>query len=237
MSQKVEIQHLRLLLAAIYAKQQYNDATLVVLASDHVIKNADLFREKIIEATTTAQNGSIVTFGIVPTAPETGYGYIKVLTKETDSPLTVERFVEKPQKEVAECYLQEGGYFWNSGMFVMTANSYLDELEVFEPEIKSLCEQAINSAQIDFDFIRPNTESFLACKNISIDYAVMEKSDKVKLIPLDAGWSDVGSWSEVYHLKDKDYNGNALTGDILAIDCKNTLISSSKKRFYRSHRS
>lgn len=218
-------------LAALFANQKYEDAVLVVLASDHVIKDAITFREKIVQATLSTHDGSIVTFGIVPTAPETGYGYIKVAVNLEEEPYSVEKFVEKPSATIAESYLKEGGYYWNSGMFVMKANNYLDELRTFEPEIEKLCVAAMGKAKVDFDFIRPDAKEFLSCKGISIDYAVMEKSSRVKLIPLNAGWSDVGSWSEVYNLKQKDDDGNAVSGDAFTIDCQNTFVSSSKKRF------
>lgn len=216
-------------LAAFYAQQTYDDATLVVLASDHVILDADVFREQLQKAVKAAASGNLITFGIVPDGPETGYGYIKVKGSQADQPFVVDQFVEKPAREVAEQYLAEGGYFWNSGMFVMQPDSYLAELQKFEPEIHSACQQAMSQATIDHDFIRPEETAFLSCRTVSIDYAVMEKTDRVKLLPLEAGWSDVGSWSEVLKVSEKDDQGNATRGDIWIQDCKNSFISSNRR--------
>lgn len=216
-------------LAALQARQLYPDATLVVLASDHVIQDAVVFRELLTAAVKAAADGSLITFGVVPTTPETGYGYIKVKPDQAHWPYDVLKFVEKPSLDVAKQYLAEGDYYWNSGMFVMRPEAYLAELEHFEPDMVHLCRQAMDHLEVDHDFIRPEAEAFLACHSISIDYAVMEKSAKVKLLPLEAGWSDVGSWSEVLKVGAKDEAGNATRGDVWTQDCKNSLITSNRR--------
>src|SRR5690606_2800658 len=166
--------------------------------------------------------------GIVPAKPETGYGYIQA--KEKDGQIRgVSRFVEKPDLSTAESYLASGDYFWNSGMFVFKARAYLDALQQFCPQIFSICESCANSAVKDLDFIRIDKAEFSECPSDSIDYAIMEKAGNVKMVPLDAEWNDVGSWSSLWETLPRDEQNNALIGDIISIDTRNTLVHSLDK--------
>jgi len=184
--------------AALAAIEQDDDAVLLVLPADHVIEDIAKFHRALNMGNKVAQQGKLVTFGVFPKNPETGYGYIKT-NKGCDASrdacvLFVERFVEKPDLVTAKSYLESGDYFWNSGMFMFNASCYLDELQQHEPEILNLCTQAYLSAKSDMDFVYLNKEFFKEIKSCSIDYAVMEKTDKAVMIPLDAGWQDIGSW-------------------------------------------
>lgn len=217
-------------LAALQAKKISNDATLLVLPADHLIKNIEAFHSAIDIALQCAEGGSLVTFGIVPTRPETGYGYIEANASAVNTSIVkVKQFVEKPDKATAEKYLADGNYFWNSGMFVFGAGSFLDQLkEHCKESIAPVSSSFINAAS-DIDFIRVDSVAFSGSPNISIDYAVMEKSDNVHCVPLDVGWSDVGCWRSYWEANDKDENGNSLIGDTLPISTKNTLIYSKDK--------
>ncbi|GAA4649085.1 mannose-1-phosphate guanyltransferase [Kistimonas scapharcae] len=207
------------------------DALLLVLAADHVIQDEAAFHRAIEAAMPAARDGKLVTFGIVPTHPETGYGYIKSCKTPEGAltPLPVEQFVEKPDRATAEQYLASGNYFWNSGMFMFNASRYLEELWQFRPDILTACEQAIAVEHPDMDFVRLNEAAFKACPDDSIDYAVMEKTQDAVVIPLDAGWSDVGSWSSLWDIAEKDAQGNAVQGDAMLHDTRNTYIRSEKK--------
>lgn len=199
-----------------------SDPCLLVLAADHVIQNTEAFHEAITQAEQVAKAGELVTFGIVPTEPHTGYGYIKrgqtfssngdrpSVLSPSNSASKVASFVEKPDTETAQKYLDSGDYLWNSGMFLFQAQTFLDELENFSPDISEPCKEAIKKAQQDLDFIRVDTEAFATSAEDSIDYAVMEKSDKVSVIPLDAGWNDVGSWTSLWDISEKDAQGNVI---------------------------
>lgn len=204
------------------------DAVLLVLAADHVIDNVSAFHSAVSQAMPSAENGKLVTFGIVPAHPETGYGYIKSACSG-DGVLPVQEFVEKPDLKTAETYLSSGDYFWNSGMFLFKASRYLDELDKFCPDILSACKSALASEYSDLDFVRLNESAFQACPDDSIDYAVMEKTSDAVVVPLDAGWSDVGSWSSLWEISDKDSRGNTVLGDVLLQDTGNTYIRSEKK--------
>ncbi len=207
-------------LAALEATQHGDDAILLVLPSDHVIKDENAFHAAVRSALPAAESGRLVTFGIVPTGPETGYGYIKGIGgAEIQS---VERFVEKPDRKTAETYVASGQYYWNSGMFLFLASEYLKQLEQFQPQILEACKTALSKAKRDSDFARVDAEAFAACPSDSIDYAVMEKTPNASVIPLNAGWSDVGSWSALWEVSPQDAAGNAHRGDVMAIDCKNT---------------
>jgi mannose-1-phosphate guanylyltransferase len=206
------------------------DPALLVLAADHVIEDALVFQQVVQSALPYAQDGSLVTFGIVPSKPETGYGYIKQGHLVGDgTAMTVAEFVEKPNQETAKAYLNSGNYLWNSGMFLFKASRYLVELKQHRPDIYQACEQAMAQPEIDHDFIRPNTEIFSNCQEDSIDYAVMEKTQSAVVVPMDCGWSDVGSWSSLWEVSDKDKDGNLLKGDVLALDTKNCFIQSDRK--------
>lgn len=203
------------------------DAVVVVLPSDHVIKNKDVFAKAVMTAAKNAEKGSLVTFGIVPTFAATGYGYVKASGNESDGAYTLEKFVEKPCLEKAEEYIASGDYAWNSGMFVFKASTFLEELKVHSPDMARLSIESFEKAEVDKDFIRLNKESFSQIKGDSIDYAVMEKTTKGKIVKLDAGWDDVGSWSALYEISAKDENKNFVKGDVIALDTKSSYIRSS----------
>ena len=206
-----------------------DDEVLLVLPADHVITDIAAFHSAIIHAEALAKEGHLVTFGIVPTHPETGYGYIMKDSAQLGNAYKVAAFVEKPDLVAAKNYLKSGDYLWNSGMFAFTAGNFLKELEKFNPEMLSACKAALASAKIDLDFTRLDKASFSPCPADSIDYAVMEKTDKAAVIPLDAGWNDVGSWSALWDVTDKDDSGNALSGDVLTLDAKNSYIYAEDK--------
>ncbi|GAB6140211.1 mannose-1-phosphate guanyltransferase [Methylosoma difficile] len=205
------------------------DEVLLILAADHVISDTSAFQSAIVKAEQLALQGLLVTFGIVPHCPETGYGYIKQGKATGHSAYQVASFVEKPDLATAKHYLESGEYLWNSGMFAFTAGSFLEELEKFNPDMLSCCRQAIASAKVDMDFVRVDKEIFSKCPSDSIDYAVMEKTDKAVVIPLDAGWNDVGSWSALWEVREKDRQGNAIHGDVITINTQNSLIHAEHK--------
>jgi len=215
-------------LAALDAIEKDDDPLLLVLAADHVIRDDETFRKAVVKASTAAQAGKLVTFGIVPRGPETGYGYIKAKAS-TEQLASVEAFVEKPDLETAKAYLASGDYFWNSGMFLFKASSYLAELKRHQPEILGAVEKAYSGKQADLDFTRLDVEAFKACPNDSIDYAVMEKTDNAAMIGLDAGWSDVGSWSSLWEESEHDAQGNVCRGDVFVHDASNNLLLSDNK--------
>ena len=218
-------------LMALANKTGDEEPLLLVLAADHEIKNIDAFHDAVKKALVAAENGSLVTFGIVPTHPETGYGYIKASVDVVDeqSYYPVEEFVEKPDHETAQNYLDSGGYYWNSGMFLFKASRYLEELKAFRPDILAACEKAIAVQNQDMDFVRLDEEAFRACPDESIDYAVMEKTTDAVVVPLDAGWSDVGSWTSLADISEKDEAGNSVLGDVLLQDTRNTYVRSEKR--------
>ncbi|EHR39574.1 mannose-1-phosphate guanylyltransferase/mannose-6-phosphate isomerase [Alishewanella jeotgali] len=203
-------------LAALTALNQGQDPILLVLAADHVIQNNLAFHQAITIATELATAGQLVTFGIVPTAPETGYGYIQrgAVCQNTEQAFYVSKFVEKPNKDLALQYLSSGQYYWNSGMFMFKASIFLAELRKFRPDILACCEKAIANTESDLDFIRVNSGAFAACPAESIDYAVMEKTNLAVVVPMAAGWSDVGSWSSLWEISDKDAAGNVHLGQV-----------------------
>lgn len=216
-------------LAALKAISNGQDPLLLVLAADHVIKDSSVFVESVESATVHAEAGKLVTFGIVPTAPETGYGYIKRGSAQKSSGYAVSKFVEKPDQNTAETYLSSGDFYWNSGMFLFKASRYLDELRTHRPDILSACEAAMSSSQNDLDFIRVDKIAFEACPDDSVDYAVMEKTADAVVVPMDCGWSDVGSWSALWEVTDKDKSGNAFKGDVMAIETTNSFIYAQDK--------
>lgn len=206
------------------------DPVLLVLAADHAIRESQVFRTSVKAAITFAEQGKLVTFGIVPSAPETGYGYIKAGEIVGEGPAqVVSSFVEKPSLEVAESYLAEGNYLWNSGMFLFRAGCYLEELGKYRPDILAACRTAMLGASVDADFVRPERGAFLDCPEDSIDYAVMEKTPEAVVVPMDCGWSDVGSWSALWEVSDKDQHGNTLNGDVMVMDTHNSYVQSDRK--------
>ncbi len=206
--------------AALEATRDGDDAVLLVLPSDHVIADEAAFRAAVLRALPAAREGKLVTFGIVPTGPETGYGYIKAGAQGDVRP--VDRFVEKPDAETAQQYVQSGEYFWNSGMFLFKASRYLAELERFNPAMLAASRTAWQQARRDADFTRLDKDAFTAVASDSIDYAVMEKTADAVVVALDAGWNDVGSWTALRDVSAQDADGNAHHGDVIAIDCHNT---------------
>lgn len=215
-------------LAALHATKSGQDPTLLVLAADHVINSAPDFVQAVNQAQFHAEEGSLLTFGIVPDKPEVGYGYIKK-GKSNGCVFEVEKFVEKPNLGTAEKYLASGEYYWNSGMFLFKASRYLEELRKFCPEIIEACEASMNKARVDLEFIRVDEASFLNCKDESIDYAVMEKTNDALVVPLDAGWSDIGSFSALWEISTKTSEGNVIKGDVITDQTKGCYIYSQNK--------
>jgi mannose-1-phosphate guanylyltransferase/mannose-6-phosphate isomerase len=219
-------------LAALYAMEHGNhggDApVLLVLPADHVIADDAAFARAVETASAAAIDGGLVAFGIVPASPNTGYGYIKA-KPNGDEAVPLQAFVEKPDFETARSYVDSGEYFWNSGMFVFRADRYLEELGRYAPEMLTACQKSFAGGTQETDFLRPDTESFIASPSDSIDYAIMEKTDAAKVVPLDAGWNDVGSWDAIYAVREKDAAGNVTEGDTLAVNCTGSIISSESR--------
>ena len=212
------------------AMKQDKDAVVVVLPSDHVIADVKAFQNAVKVAAVNAEKGYLVTFGIVPTFPSTGYGYVKAAGSETDGAYTLEKFVEKPCLEKTQEYLASGEYAWNSGMFVFKASSFLEELKTHNPEMAALSIEAFEKAGVETDFIRLDKDSFGKIKGDSIDYAVMEKTTKGKVVKLNAGWDDVGSWSALYDISKKDGNMNVIKGDdVIVLDTTSSYIRGGKR--------
>ncbi|WP_337879018.1 mannose-1-phosphate guanylyltransferase/mannose-6-phosphate isomerase [Rheinheimera sp.] len=217
-----------ILLAAIKAQQLDKEAILVVLAADHVIHDNQRFRQAMNKALHEAQQGYLATFGVVPTKPEVGYGYIQARDISSGvSPIV--RFVEKPNLATAEEYIRDGQYLWNSGMFVFKASVLLDEMTTLDPQLVSNVQLAFDAASTDLDFIRVDQELFAQCPDISIDYALMEKTQKGVVVALDAGWSDVGSFATLWDVMDKDCQGNVCLGDVKNIESRDCLVQSENQ--------
>ena len=209
--------------AALQASAQGDDALLLVLPSDHVVRDAPAFREAVRAAMPAAGQGALVTFGIMPESAETGFGYIQSEAGQSgDGVRRVLRFVEKPDVATAQQYLDAGGYYWNSGMFLFRASRYLAELERFRPDILAAVRKAFDAARRDGDFVRLDKDAFAASPSDSIDYAVMEKTDRAMVLPIDIGWNDVGSWSALWDVSEQDGDGNARHGDVIAVDSHNS---------------
>ncbi|MEB0979185.1 mannose-1-phosphate guanylyltransferase/mannose-6-phosphate isomerase [Citrobacter portucalensis] len=211
-------------------KKPKDDPLLLVLAADHSINNEKAFRESIVKAIPYATDGKLVTFGIIPNTSHTGYGYIKrsVAVDACKDSLAyyVADFVEKPNIKTAQEYILSGDYYWNSGMFLFRASKYLNELKKFRPDIYNKCEAAAATASIDMDFVRINDAEFINCPEESIDYAVMEKTKDAVVLPIDIGWNDVGSWSSLWDISQKDSQGNVCHGDVINQDGENSFIYS-----------
>jgi len=218
--------------AALQATADGADPLLLVLAADHVIRDASHFRAVVEAGRRPAEEGRLVTFGIVPTAPETGYGYIEAAQPFSSGPLQdvpIARFVEKPDRATAETFLSTGRFTWNSGMFLFRASAMLAELERLSPEVVSCCRAALEQDTADLDFLRLEREAFAKCPNIAIDVAVMEKTELGTVLPLDAGWSDVGSWSAPWETSDRDGNGNVLPGRVISEGSRNCYLRSEHR--------
>ena len=211
--------------AALIARLEGGDPLLLVLPSDHVVRDDAAFRDAVRTAAPAAEAGALVTFGIVPQAPETGFGYIQA--DAGDGVRKVLRFVEKPDAATAQGYLDEGGYYWNSGMFLFRASRFLEELGKYRPDIlaaaRAACEHLdSDSLLLDTNFLRLDRDAFAASPSESIDYAVMENTDAAMVLPVDIGWNDVGSWSALWDVSEQDADGNAHHGDVIAIDTRNS---------------
>lgn len=216
--------------AAMLATQNGEDPLLLVLAADHLISQHDSFATAISAAEALASQDKLVTFGVVPTEAHTGYGYIKAGSEINENGFEVAEFVEKPDAETAETYLNGKKHFWNSGMFLFKASVYLSELKQHNPAIYDACERSIANTEADLDFIRIDKEAFEQCPDDSIDYAVMEKTTRACMVPLDAGWSDVGSWSSLWETNEnKDENGNACIGDVMLEGVNNSYINAEQR--------
>ncbi|WP_168016713.1 mannose-1-phosphate guanylyltransferase/mannose-6-phosphate isomerase [Halomonas salinarum] len=211
-------------LAALQAVEKEPEALLLVLAADHLIQDVAKFHESMNYARQLAEQDQLVTFGVVPTHAETGYGYIQRGAAQHDFGFKVKRFVEKPDRITAEHYLATGDYYWNSGMFLFSARRYLEELLRFQPAMVEACRAALDGASQDLDFTRLDAESFKACPAASVDYAVMEHTEHASVVPLDAGWSDIGSWSALWEVSEHDSQGNACQGDVMLHDSHNLMV-------------
>ena len=217
-------------LAALHLLADDAQATMLVLPADHLIEDEVAFRDAVARATVLADQDWLVTFGIHPDAPETGYGYIARGEKVAEGCYRVGRFVEKPDLVTAQSYVDDGSYVWNSGMFLFKAQHYLDALGRHAPEILTAATNAYRSAEPDLDFIRVGRDAFETSPDDSIDYAVMEKTDRAAVVPVSCGWSDIGSWSSLWAVADRDGDGNRYDGDVLSIDTRNSLVRASDGR-------
>ncbi|MCC5860059.1 MAG: mannose-1-phosphate guanylyltransferase/mannose-6-phosphate isomerase [Ectothiorhodospiraceae bacterium] len=217
--------------AALHLARTDPEGILLVMPSDHLIRDTAAFRRAIAAGARAAETGSLVTFGVLPTHPETGYGYIRAAQRpdDPDRAVDVAEFVEKPDLDTASGYLASGDYLWNSGIFMFQAQGYLDELEQHAPAILDASRQALEQAQADLDFLRLGQDAFAACPSDSIDYAVMEKTRRAAVVPLDAGWTDLGSWSALHEASDTDAEGNAVMGDVILRRTQNCYVRAESR--------
>lgn len=216
-------------LAALQALTTDPESLLLVLPADHLIQDVVAFAEAVSKAVPLAQQGRLVTFGVVPSSPETGYGYIKCGASIASDLYDLERFVEKPDAGTAQAYLDSGSYLWNSGMFLLRAATYLEQLGEFAPDILACSREAMAGASTDLDFVRPAAEAFSRSPSDSIDYAVMEKTTAGAVVSLDCGWSDVGAWSALWDVAERDAQGNVCKGDIMLDDCSDSYFRSDSR--------
>ena len=214
--------------AALQSLKDLEDPILLVLSADHVIQDVGAFHEAIDIASLQAQGGKLATFGIVPTDANTGYGYIKSSKENNNGAHKAEEFVEKPDLKTAQFYLEQGSYLWNSGMFMFKAQTFIDELTRYAPNIVTSVNNSVNNALQDLDFIRLEKQDFESSPSDSIDYALMEKSNNVVVVPLDAQWSDIGSWPALYDIGTKDSQGNVFKGDVITQDVTNSYINANQ---------
>ncbi|MDG5497357.1 mannose-1-phosphate guanylyltransferase/mannose-6-phosphate isomerase [Niveispirillum sp. BGYR6] len=218
-------------LAALKAMEGGGDPLLLVMPSDHVVTDCAAFQRAVGSALLAARDGALVTFGIRPSHPETGYGYIRTGGRQQEDVeiYHVDRFVEKPDAQTAATYLADGNYLWNSGIFLFAASAYLAELEKAAPGIVTACRAALASATNDLTFCRVARDAFAASPSNSIDYAVMEKTARAVVVPVDMGWNDVGAWSALWEIGAKDANGNVTIGDVLLHDCSNSYVRTDER--------
>jgi mannose-1-phosphate guanylyltransferase/mannose-6-phosphate isomerase len=215
-------------LAAFLTAETDVDSLLLIMPADHVITDKAAFQAAVEEGVAAAKLGKLVTFGIVPTRAETGFGYVRAKVDGAGA-VPVESFVEKPDEITAKQYVEDGRHFWNSGMFLFSARTYLDKLRELAPQMHEKCQESIRSRANSRDFVRPDTESFLQCPSDSIDYAVMEKTEAAMMVPLAAGWSDVGSWAALHDVRGQDNAGNTIDGDVVTQACKGMLIQAESR--------
>ena len=215
--------------ASIVALKNSEDPVLLILPADHVIEDLDLFKTSVGSAEKLAKDGLLVTFGVTPTGPNTEYGYIECGKNINSESYKISSFKEKPDRKNAEEFLEKGNYFWNSGMFMFKASRYLEELEKNSPEMVKSATKAVEESGKDIDFIRLDEKSFAECENISIDYAVMERTKDAAVVRLDARWCDVGSWSSLWDISEKDSEGNSCKGDVIIEDTKNSYFYAEGK--------
>ena len=216
-------------IAAINAMAKDPDAVLLVLPADHYIADVDALQSAINEALTVVNEGSLITFGLIPNRPETGYGYIRCGDGLSGSISELAEFVEKPDLATAQTYLESGDYVWNSGMFMFRADAYCEALAMYQPEMLEVCREAMAVASIDMDFVRPDPELFASCPSDSIDYAVMEKTDRGTVVSLDCGWSDIGAWSALWEAGAPDADGNVAVGDVVLDNSRNSYVRSQSR--------
>ncbi|SFM39180.1 mannose-1-phosphate guanylyltransferase/mannose-1-phosphate guanylyltransferase / mannose-6-phosphate isomerase [Ectothiorhodospira mobilis] len=210
--------------AALCARASGEDPVLLVMPADHLIQDVDAFRRSVALAVEAARSGELVTFGVPPTEPHTGYGYIRVEAGAGAGAAPVREFVEKPDLDTARAYVASGQYYWNSGIFVFRASSFLEELKAHAPDILEACERAWAGARGDLDFLRLEPEAFSACRSESLDYAVMEPTRRAVMVPLEADWSDVGSWTALWSAGERDAEGNVAVGDVLLTGTRNCYL-------------
>lgn len=217
-------------LAALHAQAKDPGAVLLVMPADHLIEDEAAFRDAVLKAVELASDDWLVAFGITPDYPETGYGYIRRGGGLTEAGFHIDSFVEKPDRETAEVYLADGGYSWNSGMFLFRASRYLEELGTHASSILDAARKAYSASGADLDFIRIDQDAFAASPSDSIDYAVMEKTSRAAVVPVSCGWSDIGSWSSLWAVAERDGAGNKTEGDVIAVDTRNSLVRAAERR-------
>ena len=220
------------IVAALQVAAQDPDGIVALLPSDHAITDTPALHDRITAAEAAARQGLIVTFGMAATRPETGYGYIQQgdALDGIDGAFRVARFHEKPDQETAQAMLDEGGYAWNSGMFVYAARTFLDEAEALAPAMVAACRKALDAAESDLDFLRLDEAALSACPSESVDVAIMEKTERAAVVPADIGWSDLGAWHSLWDVENKDANGNVCNGDVVALDTRNSLLRSTENK-------
>lgn len=220
-------------IAALFAQQNGSDPILLVLPADHLINDAAAFQKCVVTGVQYAESGGLVTFGVVPTHAETGYGYIRAATgslpEQAGKAFPVASFVEKPDLPNAEKYVASGDYYWNSGMFMFRSSCYLEELERHRPDILEACRKAITTLSSDLDFQRLDHDAFAACPADSIDFAVMEKTEKAIVVPLASDWNDIGSWSALWDVREHDDSGNVRIGDVLTTNTRNSYLQATSR--------
>ena len=219
-------------LSALLSLEEYTNPNLLILSADHEIKDVEKFIKVVETGIKYSEEGKLVTFGVIPESPETGYGYIqgdKPFNKENLVASNIIKFTEKPDYETAKEFMKNKCFTWNSGIFLFKANNILKEIKKFSPEILKYCEKSILKKLFDLDFQRLDKQIFGKCPNISIDYAVMEKTNKGVVLPMDVGWSDVGDWQSMWKNSPKDKNGNSLNGEVLLHQTKNSLFRSESR--------